>query len=142
MTRRMTVLAAAWLLAGMGVAPGQESDSVDDRGVKVVAHVPLRYPQIARAARVEGLAVVAVSFDANGAVTDARVLSGWPILREAAAENVRRWTFAPSGQGRAVVVYDFQLSETCIDDQPPPPFTVRRTLASVYACAQTVQPQR
>jgi TonB family protein len=142
MTRHIIVLAAAWRLAGMGVAGAQTPEPVDDREVKVVAHAPLTYPQIASAARIQGPAVVAVTFDARGTVTDAHALSGMPLLKEAAVDNARRWTFAPSRQRRAVVVYDFQILDSCAVTGQPPPFTVRQTIATVSACTPIVQPQR
>jgi TonB family protein len=141
MLLRAAVLTAAAITAtSHGVST--QSEPVHEAAVKVVTSVPLVYPQIAQSARFEGIVVVAVTLDEQGSVTEANALSGVPILTEAAVANVRRWTFGPSPQRRAVLVYDFQISPACVDAQTPPRFTVRRTLASVYGCQQTVQPQR
>jgi TonB family protein len=142
MPRRISVLAAAWLLAATAVARAQVPDPVDERAVKVVKHVPLDYPQIALMARIQGPVVVAVAFDDKGTVTDASVLSGIPILKEAAVANARQSTFAPSPQRRAVLVYDFQIVDSCGTTGQAPPFKLRSTIATVSGCTPIVQPQR
>jgi TonB family protein len=48
-------------------------------------HVNPEYPELARRAGVGGEVVLECLIDVNGEVTDVRVLSGNPLLREAAA---------------------------------------------------------
>ena len=55
-----------------------------------------RYPDIARASRVEGMVILEVVIDDRGNVTDARVLRSVPLLDDAALEAVRRWKFKPA----------------------------------------------
>ena len=142
----MTLLAPLVSAAiAVGVGPQSSSPqpaSVDDRFVKVVSSVPLDYPPIASAARMQGPVVVAVTWDGGGNVIDASALSGNPLIKEAAVANARRWTFAPSEQRRAVLVYDFQILDSCAISGQPPPFKVRQTIATVSACTAIVGPQR
>ena len=61
-----------------------------------VAYVAPVYPDIARAARVEGIVILDCTIDRDGRVIDARVLRGHPLLDEAALAAVRRWAYMPS----------------------------------------------
>ena len=71
------------------------------------------YPPIARAARASGVVVVEVQVGADGAVTAASVVSGHPILRQAAANAARLWKFAPGGKDAetraARLIFAFRL---------------------------------
>jgi protein TonB len=51
------------------------------------------YPDIARVARVSGIVVVECTIDPSGHVTDARVVSGHPLLDRAALDAVRQWRY-------------------------------------------------
>jgi TonB family protein len=53
------------------------------------------YPQIARSSGIEGSVVVDASIDPNGNVIATKVISGPPILRQAAVDALRRWKYAP-----------------------------------------------
>jgi TonB family protein len=141
MTLPVPLLAAA-IAIGASQSGNPQPTSVDDRFVKVLTSVPLDYPPIASAARMQGPVVVAVTWDEGGNVTEASALSGHPIIKEAAVANARRWTFGPSEQRRAVLVYDFQILDSCAVSGQPPPFKVRQTIATVSACTPIVQPQR
>jgi periplasmic protein TonB len=59
-------------------------------------HVPPVYPQIAIAARVSGVVVIDAVIGTDGAVGEARVLSGSPLLNQAALEAVRQWRYTPT----------------------------------------------
>src|SRR6266571_2040646 len=51
------------------------------------------YPPLAKAARVSGAVVVEVTVDEEGNVMAARAISGHPLLKDAAVEAARGWTF-------------------------------------------------
>jgi protein TonB len=51
------------------------------------------YPDIARAAGVSAVVVVECTIDPTGHVADARVVTGHPLLDEAALSAVRRWRY-------------------------------------------------
>jgi protein TonB len=53
------------------------------------------YPAIARQARVSGVVRVDARVGTNGRTTQVRAVSGPPLLRQAAVDAVRRWTYEP-----------------------------------------------
>jgi TonB family protein len=73
------------------------------------------YPAAASAAHVQGEVKLSADVDRNGNVASVRVISGPPMLRDAAMDAVQRWRFRPyQSSGRpipvaAVAVIDFQL---------------------------------
>jgi TonB family protein len=57
------------------------------------ANIPV-YPPLARQARVYGSVTVAFTLPANsGEPTDVQAVSGHPILKSAAVENIKSWHF-------------------------------------------------
>jgi TonB family protein len=63
------------------------------------------YPPLAKAAEVSGTVVVEITVDEEGNVIAASVVSGHPLLRDAAVEAARQWQFTPTTlQGEAVKV--------------------------------------
>jgi len=54
------------------------------------------YPPIAKAARASGAVQVQVTISEEGKVIDAAVISGHPLLRDAALQAARQWTFRPT----------------------------------------------
>jgi TonB family protein len=52
------------------------------------------YPTEARDARIEGVVKVSFVVDGKGNVTRAEVMSGNPLLRNSALQNVKSWKFA------------------------------------------------
>jgi len=63
------------------------------------------YPPLALSARVSGTVMVEVIVDESGNVTSARALAGHALLKDAAVEAARGWTFKPAlVQGKPVKV--------------------------------------
>jgi protein TonB len=54
------------------------------------------YPEIARAARIEGLVIIEATIGPDGKVQSARVLRSNPLLEQAALDAVRQWEFTPT----------------------------------------------
>jgi periplasmic protein TonB len=54
------------------------------------------YPPIAKAARAAGAVQVQVTISEEGRVMEASVVSGHPLLREAALQAARQWRFKPT----------------------------------------------
>lgn len=54
------------------------------------------YPPIAKAARASGAVQVQVTISEEGRVIDAQVISGHPLLRDAALQSARQWLFKPT----------------------------------------------
>ncbi|MBS1813619.1 MAG: TonB family protein [Acidobacteria bacterium] len=73
------------------------------------------YPAAASAARVAGEVRVQASIDRDGNVAAARVISGPPLLRDAALDAVHQWRFRPRvshgkpAPSSATAVLDFEL---------------------------------
>lgn len=73
------------------------------------------YPQMARQIRLSGSVQVQITISEAGEVTDAFVLSGHPVLREASLQAVKQWLFKPTElNGRpvraiGVITFNFKL---------------------------------
>jgi len=61
-----------------------------------VKHVPPVYPQIAIQARVSGPVVIDAVIGTDGVVREARILSGVPLLNQAALDAVKQWRYTPT----------------------------------------------
>ena len=55
-----------------------------------------RYPEVARAARVQGVVILEATIGPTGVVTDVNVLRSVPLLDEAAVAAVRQWQYTPT----------------------------------------------
>jgi TonB family protein len=55
-----------------------------------------QYPSEAKLAGVEGVVIVEIVVDQNGAVSDAKVVRSIPLLDDEALRAVRNWHFAPA----------------------------------------------
>jgi periplasmic protein TonB len=53
------------------------------------------YPAIARAARIQGVVVLQATISTTGGIKDLRVVSGPPMLQQAAIDAVRSWHYKP-----------------------------------------------
>ena len=63
---------------------------------RLVSSVLPVYPQMARETGIEGDVVLDASIDKNGNVTSAKVVSGPPVLRQAALDALRKWKYEAS----------------------------------------------
>ncbi len=64
------------------------------------------YPETARRVRIEGRVILRATIGLDGRVENVTVLSGNPLLTEAAADAVRRWRYRPASlNGEPVRVY-------------------------------------
>jgi protein TonB len=61
-----------------------------------VRHVVPVYPEVARAARVQGDVVLDCTISNEGRVVDVKVLSGHVLLQAAAVDAVRQWLYRPT----------------------------------------------
>jgi TonB family protein len=82
--------------------------------LKMVEYEPIHYPPLARQTRTSGEVKIHFSVDTSGAVKDARIVSGHPLLAQAALANVRAWKFAPLGDGEinSEIGFEFGLRDT------------------------------
>ncbi len=54
-----------------------------------------QYPAIARAARIQGIVVLQATISKGGSIENLRVISGPPMLEQAAMDAVRSWRYKP-----------------------------------------------
>jgi len=62
----------------------------------LISQVKPVYPPIARQARVQGVVVLEATISKDGSVVDVRVVSGNPLLNDAAMDAVRQWRYKPT----------------------------------------------
>ena len=63
---------------------------------RVLRRVQPPYPVIAKQARIEGSVQVQIDISEDGAVTNVTLLSGHPLLRDAALRAAKQWQFIPT----------------------------------------------
>lgn len=91
------------------------------------------YPPLAKTAHVQGKVTLRVTVDANGSVSDIKVVSGHPLLVKAALDAVFHWRYAPMNKSVVTdVTLDFAPPKGDIADssvtppmliyQPNPPY--------------------
>jgi TonB family protein len=61
----------------------------------LVKKVEPEYPQEARDKRIQGAVILQVEISEAGDVKDARLISGHPLLAEAAIEALKQWKYKP-----------------------------------------------
>jgi protein TonB len=54
-----------------------------------------QYPAIAKAARIQGTVVLQATISKSGGIENLRVISGPPMLQQAAMDAVRSWRYKP-----------------------------------------------
>ena len=97
------------LIVGTPAMPVPRPDPPRPSGPVRVADLPVTprkigdarpfYPEIARAARVEGTVIMEAVLDTTGRVTQLRVIKSVPLLDQAAVDAVRQWRYTPSLYG-------------------------------------------
>ena len=124
----LKIFFAGFLLAVSSFAqgPGQERAGGNNKGIRISDYPPVgwavtrkiapEYPPIAKAARASGLVTIEVEIDEKGKVLTAQVVSGHPLLREAALTAARQWEFDPvkfsvrSSNFTGVISFNFSLA--------------------------------
>ncbi len=66
------------------------------------------YPELARKMNIAGTVKIEVVVAPNGAVKDARIIGGHPVLANAALEAARKWRFEPAATESSGVI-DFKF---------------------------------
>ena len=88
---------------GQQVAP--EADSISDGALRIggsikaptkTKNVPPDYPLDAQTAKVQGVVIIEARVEADGTVSQTRVLRSIPMLDDAAVDAVRQWEFTPT----------------------------------------------
>jgi TonB family protein len=61
----------------------------------LVQKMPVMYPPVAKAARVQGTVVLQARIAKDGSVAELKVISGHPMLLQAAIDSVKQWVYRP-----------------------------------------------
>ncbi len=75
--------------------PGVAVVATNIMAANIITKVNPAYPALAKAARIQGPVRLNATIGADGAVKDLQVISGDPLLVEAATEAVRQWVYKP-----------------------------------------------
>lgn len=101
------------VIGGTGNMPAPEPPKApvrvggDVRQPKMVKIIEPKYPPEARRGRVEGIVVVEATVTEQGTVERVKVISGHPLLAQAAVDAVQHWKYEPTylnGQPVAVIL--------------------------------------
>jgi len=108
--RAAVALIAVMTLAGSAgpihVAAQTQSEEIVRRAKTKVQ--PL-YPELARRMNLVGTVKIEVVVAPNGAVKDARVVGGHPVLANAALEAAKKWRFEPAaGESSGIIDFKFE----------------------------------
>ncbi|MFZ0213432.1 MAG: TonB family protein [Candidatus Acidiferrales bacterium] len=100
--------------------------SGDVQASKVIKMIPPVYPQIAKLAHIQGTVVLHAIIAKDGSVEDVQVVSGPPLLLQAAIDAVKQWRYQPTLLNGEPVKIDtaitvvFNLDSTSDSNEPPP----------------------
>jgi TonB family protein len=95
LNRRIAVgllLLGGWAAISAPLARGQDVKE-QETSRKAKSKVSPVYPELARRMNITGVVKVRVTVAANGAVKDAKLLGGHPVLANAALDAVKKWRF-------------------------------------------------
>jgi protein TonB len=77
---------------------------------KIVARPQPVYPPLAKQARIQGNVVLHAIIDKDGTVTQLEVISGHPLLVQAALAAVKQWRYQPTQLNGEPVEVDTQIT--------------------------------
>jgi protein TonB len=80
----------------MPVPPGTIRVGGNLQSNKIVDKATPVYPPLAKQARIQGVVKLTVHIGADGTVKDIQLLSGHPLLVEAAVDAVKQWVYQPT----------------------------------------------
>jgi TonB family protein len=96
--------------AGEMRAPAQQAQNNNEELIRrAKIKVAPTYPELARKMNITGTVKVEVVVAPNGAVKDARVLGGHPVLASAALDAAKKWRFEPApAESSGVIDFKFE----------------------------------
>jgi hypothetical protein len=141
---QLWLLATALVLGGRSSAQGDAKPD-DSKGTVVLIKLSQpTYPVISRTAHISGDIVVMLGLHQDGSIESAEVISGPPLLREAALQSARQSQFECRKCSDRItpyrMVYTFQFSNSCDCEadskQGQPPLGVTQSENHVSLVAQ------
>jgi len=107
--RTGALLAVIAMTAGVGVTGLRAQETQGEITRRVKSKVQPVYPDLARKMNITGTVKLEVVVEANGAVKEAKVVGGHPLLANAALDAVRKWRFeAAAGESSGIVNFKFE----------------------------------
>jgi len=136
-------------------APRRAQVDANTASALIVQKAPLKYPDAARNAGVQGTVVLQVVTTYSGDVKELTVVSGDPVLAQAAADAVKQWKYKPYLVEGSPTEMETQVSvnfhlKASPPPAPPPPlgtfrddairttFSVSIILSRVIGCAKQI----
>jgi TonB family protein len=99
------LIASVLSMIVVSTAHSQVSDSSPKPAPFFLNLYPPVYPPLARQARISGEVVLQIGVRADGSVALAEVVSGHPMLKQAALESARKSTFPPQESKEGTTLY-------------------------------------
>ena len=122
--RNLTLLVSAGLIMTLAGA-ASSSRLPQSSGLPTLVNAYFQtYPPIAKAAQITGDIKVQVTIDANGDVTDAKILEGHKLLNDASIAAARKWKFDRQinpEMRKADLTFRYTLMPRCSDKQDHTP---------------------
>jgi TonB family protein len=87
---------------------GAQTSQNDELVRRAKTKVEPFYPELARKMQISGTVKIEVTVAPNGAVKEARVVGGHPVLANAALDAARKWRFEP-GPTESTGIIDFKF---------------------------------
>ena len=111
MSKRTTAALLAALTLGLTITPvfvqAQQTQN-EELARRAKSKVQPIYPELARKMAITGTVKIEVVVSPNGAVKDARVVGGHPVLANAALDAAKKWRFEPAA-AESTGVIDFKF---------------------------------
>lgn len=112
MSRSLTQLLLLCTTCGIAALHAQQVIQVDARAIQ--QHIDHKafpvYPPIAKAAHIQGTVVFDLRIGTSGKIESMKVVSGHPMLQQAAIDCLKQWTFHPFEKDGSPVVATGQYS--------------------------------
>jgi TonB family protein len=109
LSQRIHALIVASLCTGIGLAfaesqvPQIPNVAQEDLAGHLMDYVAPIYPAIAQAAQVQGDVVIHIEVGLDGLVRSTQVVSGPPMLRQAAVSALKQWRYVPFHSGKETI---------------------------------------
>ena len=110
--RAGALVAVVAVVAAAGSVNLRGQDSGNDIVRRAKSKVQAVYPELARKMNITGTVKVQVVVSPNGAVKEAKVVGGHPVLASAALDAVKKWRFEPAPvESTGVVDFKFEAHQ-------------------------------
>ena len=100
------IMSAAFVPRHVGAQTAENNDEILRRAKTRVQPV---YPELARKMQISGTVKIEVTVSPNGAVKEARVVGGHPVLATSALDAAKKWRFEPApSESSGVIDFKFE----------------------------------